>query len=85
MAQRESLHFLGALPIDTELVSLLDNEEPGLNPTEQEGVMGNNVEPVLFPLLERYRRTPTFRLFQVMLQKALPRLISSWTDQIPPS
>lgn len=85
MAQRESLHFLGALPIDTELVSLLDNEEPGLNPTEQEGVTGNNVEPVLFPLLERYRRTPTFRLFQVMLQKALMRLNSSSTDQIPPS
>ncbi len=82
MAQRESLNFLGALPIDTQLVSLLDSEELGLNQTEQEGMTGKTMEPVVFPLLEHYRRTPTFPLFQRMLQKALPRLNSSWTDQI---
>ncbi|TFK30863.1 cytosolic Fe-S cluster assembling factor CFD1 [Coprinopsis marcescibilis] len=48
MARREELQFLGSLPVDTELVELLDGgKESG------EG----------FQLLERYQKTPTAKLF----------------------
>lgn len=55
MARREGLKFLGSLPVDTELVSLLDAAVTG---TAGEGSGG---EP--FELLRRYQQTPTAPLF----------------------
>jgi NUBPL iron-transfer P-loop NTPase len=55
MARRENLTFLGSLPIDTELVSLLDAGEPA----ERDGSS--------FSLLEKYRLTPSAKLFEGIL------------------
>ncbi|KAF8336970.1 MRP-like protein [Cantharellus anzutake] len=83
MARRGSLNFLGALPIDTNLVSLLDHEEADSSSTEEREINAN-AEPVAFPLLERYKETDTFPLFQTMLERTLLRLTSASTDQNPP-
>jgi len=77
MAMRENLRFLGALPVDTELVTLLDNEEM---PTMTEGQavvldgVSTSPETGQFPLLNRYKQTPSFTLFQTMVEKVLPAL-----------
>ena len=55
MARREGLKFLGSLPVDTELVSLLDAAVTG---TAGEGSGGES-----FELLRRYQQTPTAPLF----------------------
>lgn len=57
MARRENLKFLGSLPIDTELVSLLDAGEMEM-PT---GVVS---DPGSFSLLQKYRLTPSAKLFE---------------------
>jgi len=77
MAVRENLRFLGALPVDTELVTLLDNEEtPAV--AEGQSVLSDGApmspEPGQFPLLNRYKQTPSFTLFQAMVEKVLPAL-----------
>jgi len=77
MAQREQLKFLGALPVDTELVTLLDNEVLSANAEGNDGVREDVVAPSLdtqFALLERYKRTPSFQLFQAMADKILVEL-----------
>lgn len=64
MAQREGLRFLGSLPIDTELVSLLDatNAEEKLA-TEQS-----------FRLQERYQMTSSSTIFRDIVAKILKHL-----------
>ncbi|EFI28676.1 cytosolic Fe-S cluster assembling factor CFD1 [Coprinopsis cinerea okayama7 len=52
MAKKEGIPFLGSLPVDTELVSLLDGEAP-VEETETQG----------FGLVTRYQKTPTAKLF----------------------
>jgi len=54
MARREDIAFLGSLPVDTELVTLLDGGGRG----EDEGPEGE------FQLLERYSKTPSSKLFE---------------------
>ncbi|THV07590.1 cytosolic Fe-S cluster assembling factor CFD1 [Dendrothele bispora CBS 962.96] len=72
MAQREQLTFLGSLPVDTELVTLLDaatapsEVPPGSLP--EEGPRSN------FTLLRRYKATSSAKLFEGILQKALASL-----------
>lgn len=70
MAARESLNFLGALPVDTDLVSLLDNEEPPIPsiPKSDEKNAEDTAVPE-FSLLNRYQRTPTFELFRTITEK----------------
>lgn len=62
MARREGLRFLGSLPVDTELVSLLDGEAP------TEAVEG-------FALLQRYQKTPTAKLFSNVTDSVMQGLV----------
>ena len=75
MARRESLTFLGSLPVDTELVTLLDAaeaERPGESAELSEGGSRRS-----FGLLERYQKTPTAPLFKGIVDKVLEQLTSS--------
>ncbi|KAI0639547.1 P-loop containing nucleoside triphosphate hydrolase protein [Trametes polyzona] len=74
MARREGLTFLGSLPVDTELVTLLDAaevERPGESEALPEGGSKRS-----FDLLERYQKTPTAPLFKKIVDKVLERLSS---------
>ncbi|OSD03209.1 P-loop containing nucleoside triphosphate hydrolase protein [Trametes coccinea BRFM310] len=74
MARREGLTFLGSLPVDTELVTLLDAaeaERPGESAELPEGGSRRS-----FNLLERYEKTPTAPLFKSIVNKILERLSS---------
>ena len=78
MARRESLTFLGSLPVDTELVTLLDAAEaegPGETAELPEGGSKRS-----FDLLERYQKTPTAPLFKGIVDKILEQLTSSGTQ-----
>ncbi|KAF9076612.1 P-loop containing nucleoside triphosphate hydrolase protein [Rhodocollybia butyracea] len=66
MAHREGLTFLGSLPVDTELVTLLD-----ASPPEAHAALDDHGEVSLFPLMHRYKSTPSSKLFQGILEKAL--------------
>ncbi|KZV98985.1 hypothetical protein EXIGLDRAFT_762986 [Exidia glandulosa HHB12029] len=57
MARREGLTFLGSLPVDTELVTLLDAAEGAQADVSVEDQQAE------FPLLHRYERTASFKLF----------------------
>ena len=75
MARRESLTFLGSLPVDTELVTLLDAaeaERPGETAELPEGGSKRS-----FDLLERYQKTSTAPLFKGIVDKVLEQLTSS--------
>jgi len=69
MARREGVPFLGALPVDTELVSLLDGAEIGSPLPEG--------DPRGFGLAKRYQETPSGRLFKKVLDTLLDTLLSS--------
>ena len=80
MAARENLRLLGTLPVDTELVTLLDNEETLVTADGQTSTpngVPTSLEPGQFPLLERYKRTPSFALFQVMVENVFLALPST--------
>ena len=72
MARREGLTFLGSLPVDTELVTLLDSSS---SPDAKEGLEGGSAEDGSpFKLLRSYRTTPSSKLFADILVKALNSL-----------
>ena len=58
MARREELRFLGALPVDTELVSVLD---------------GGHADGS-FGMLDRYHKTPSAKLFKDMVRVVIDRV-----------
>ena len=73
--------FLGALPLDTELVELLDGEAM-VAEKEAEAAAGEkesypseeaNKEHA-FALMERYQKTPTYKTFSGVSEKVLARL-----------
>ena len=66
MARRENLTFLGSLPVDTELVTLLDGGET-------ETLAGTTSERDVSPpsLLRRYSLTPSAKLFEGILSRIL--------------
>ncbi|KAH9954411.1 cytosolic Fe-S cluster assembling factor CFD1 [Russula dissimulans] len=70
MARKEGVPFLGALPVDTELVSLLDAGEA----TSKEGSGVPNAESVRFELVMRYQATPSASLFGKVLDSILNTL-----------
>jgi len=59
MARKEGIPFLGALPVDTELVTLLDAAE------------GTPREGSEFSLAKRYQETPSAKLFERVLDRLL--------------
>ncbi|KIK65685.1 hypothetical protein GYMLUDRAFT_39190 [Collybiopsis luxurians FD-317 M1] len=67
MAQREGLTFLGSLPVDTELVTLLDASSP----SGEDASETNAENAPSFRLLSRYKATPSSKLFEGILEKAL--------------
>lgn len=88
MAKREGLPFLGALPVDTQLVELLDAsvEQTALeHMTNGDVPHQNGISPSdgqSFHLLSRYRKTPTFKLFEPIVQKVITNLTAlSTVDQ----
>ncbi|KAF8167685.1 P-loop containing nucleoside triphosphate hydrolase protein [Crassisporium funariophilum] len=62
MARKEKLRFLGSLPVDTELVSLLDAGH--VDPSDSETVMDEGEVRSGFALLDRYSKTPSAKLFK---------------------
>jgi hypothetical protein len=86
LATREGVQFLGALPIDPELVELLDNEAIAVSEAEKaedlesEGVKSKDMtsehtsEEHAFELLKRYQQTATHGLFMDMSTKAIARM-----------
>ena len=70
MARREGVPFLGALPVDTELVSLLDAAEKEDSPL-REG------EPRGFGLAKRYQETSSGKLFKKVLDTLLDTLLAA--------
>lgn len=75
MARREGLPFLGSLPVDTELVTLLDaaeHEESEGSGTERDGL--SQPSERAFALLERYEKTSSAKLFKNIVQAVLEKL-----------
>lgn len=73
MAKREGVPFLGSLPIDTELVTLLDASEPA----DAEGsINASSDEPRSFRLLENYEKTSTASLFKSIVDRITRTLAS---------
>jgi len=70
MARKEGVPFLGALPVDTELVSLLDAAE-GI-PKEGSEILEARWRG--FALAKRYQETPSARLFKEVVDTLLDRL-----------
>ncbi|KAH9944267.1 P-loop containing nucleoside triphosphate hydrolase protein [Epithele typhae] len=73
LARREGLAFLGSLPIDTELVGLLDGAE-GERPGEDGAALAEGGSRRSFELLARYEKTGTAPLFTKIVDKVLGRL-----------
>lgn len=75
MAKKEKIPFLGTLPIDTELVTLLDaaeTEQEDDKPRENEMHEG-------FRLLDRYKATSSAKLFSPIVEKIFVGLAGSGT------
>ncbi|OSX66886.1 hypothetical protein POSPLADRAFT_1129849 [Postia placenta MAD-698-R-SB12] len=72
MAKREGLRFLGSLPVDTELVSLLDAADPADAQSTQVLEDGGSVRS--FRLLEQYQKTPTAPLFKNIVDQVVHAL-----------
>ena len=66
MAGREGIRFLGNMPVDTELVTLLDAAE--IEPS------GESNEKASFELLQRYQKTSSAELFQNIVNKIIENL-----------
>ncbi|KAF9481656.1 cytosolic Fe-S cluster assembling factor CFD1 [Pholiota conissans] len=66
MARKEELRFLGTLPVDTELVSVLDGGHEPSGGTEQA-----EEKNAAFPLLDRYSKTSSARLFTEIVKGVL--------------
>jgi hypothetical protein len=65
--------FLGALPVDTELVSLLDAAEI----VPKEGSQLPEAEQRGFGLARRYQETPSGKLFKKILETLLDTLLAT--------
>lgn len=80
MAEKENLPFLGSLPVDTELVTLLDAAETSDRTLEatEDGAM-NEEEP--FPLLRKYKKTSSWPLFKAVVERAVSNI--ALTDTSP--
>jgi len=71
MARREGLPFLGSMPVDTDLVTLLDAAETDkLEDTTDEA----QLRAQSFDLLQRYQKTSSAKLFQNIVDKVVQTL-----------
>lgn len=82
MARREGLSYLGSLPVDTDLVTLLDAAEPEATPLAEtdgersEGVGGglSQADQPSFELLERYEKTSSAKLFKKIVGEVIEKM-----------
>ncbi|KAF8215988.1 cytosolic Fe-S cluster assembling factor CFD1 [Mycena galopus ATCC 62051] len=81
MARREGLKFLGSLPVDTELVSLLDASE--VNEDSSNPVDTKTAEKTAesFVLLDRYSKTSSAKLFTNILDGVKASLAEAATSK----
>lgn len=70
MARREGLKFLGSLPVDTELVDVLDSGGRAVGEEEEEGARPS------FWLLEKYKKTTTASIFEGMSVQVMSGLVT---------
>ena len=73
MAQNENLTFLGSLPVDSELVTLLDAAE-GPERRFDTATEENKSSVPTFPLLDRYLKTSSWTLFKNIVAKVTDSL-----------
>lgn len=73
MAKREGVRFLGSLPVDTELVTLLDAAE---SDTSQ----NTDHDSGKFQLFERYQKTSTAPLFKKIAEEVERILVEGKAD-----
>ncbi|KAI0094335.1 P-loop containing nucleoside triphosphate hydrolase protein [Irpex rosettiformis] len=86
MARREGIKFLGSLPVDTELVTLLDAAEPSpLSDGVTSGVNGDTNSASTFALWQRYQQTPTASLFSKMAEEIVRTLARDEGSATTPS
>lgn len=71
MARKEGLRFLGSLPVDTDLVTLLDAAESSEHRPE---AIENGSS---FVLLNKYQKTQSSNLFKPITAAALEGLTAS--------
>lgn len=74
MARREGIKFLGSLPVDTELVTLLDAAEEESSGSGGSEDYGDSHDTSPFPLWQRYQRTPTAPLFTKITEEVVKGL-----------
>lgn len=80
MARREGIKFLGSLPVDTELVTLLDAAEEESSPSSGSGASEDNGDShgtSPFLLWQRYQQTPTAPLFSKITEEVVKGLAVS--------
>ncbi|KAF8516722.1 cytosolic Fe-S cluster assembling factor CFD1 [Hysterangium stoloniferum] len=75
MARREKIPFLGALPVDTQLVDLLDSG--GQTAPQENGDITTAEGQTGFAVLDGYRRTPTYALFKPIAEKIISHIHQS--------
>jgi hypothetical protein len=75
MARREGVPFLGSMPIDTELVTLLDAAES----TDQSATTGQHDEASevrSFGVLQQYQKTSSAKILSALVEKLILTLPS---------
>lgn len=76
MCKRDGLTFLGALPIDTELVDLLDasvEAASALRSTDEENGTADESTPIT-PLVQRYQKTASSKLMKIITNTVIASL-----------
>lgn len=79
LAKRESIPFLGRLPVDTELVDLLDHPAAAIAQGDPQA------SPSTFPLLAKYKQTPSFALFSLIVRKIGDALSPPSSGELDPT
>lgn len=74
LCKRDGLRFLGALPVDTELVELLDGgaEKAVLN--ADQNTANGTAEESTFTLVERYQKTASSKLMKPIADTVIAQL-----------
>ncbi|KAG1885969.1 P-loop containing nucleoside triphosphate hydrolase protein [Suillus subluteus] len=75
MARREGVPFLGSMPIDTELVTLLDAAE-STDLSAADGQHDEASEVRSFGVLQRYQKTSSAKLLSAIIEKLISTLPS---------
>lgn len=71
MARRENLPFLGSMPVDTELVTLLD---AAVTEKIEDTTDEVKLREMSFELLQRYQKTSSGKLFRNIVDKVIQTL-----------